>query len=153
MGRRVKRVRVFVSHAAKDRKWVKRLISILQRHGIAYWYSAKHLKGAQQWHDEIGKALVRSNWLVVVLTPDSVKSRWVKREVLFALNDDKYEHHIVPVMAKACQPKRLSWTLGAFQQVDFTGGFDAGCIALLKAFGKRYHNLTKSDPKKSRRNS
>jgi transposase len=30
-----------------------------------------------------------------------------------------------------CDSERISWTLGAFQHVDFRGGFDSGCRQLL----------------------
>jgi hypothetical protein len=39
---------------------------------------------AQQWHDEIGAALRRCDWFVLVLSPHTVESIWVKRELLFS---------------------------------------------------------------------
>lgn len=41
--------------------------------------SKEHIGGAQEWHDEIGAALDRCDWFPVVLSPQSVASRWVKR--------------------------------------------------------------------------
>ena len=72
------------------------------------------------WHDEIGAALERWDWFVVVLSPASVKSRWVKQELLFALNDARYEDRIVPVIHRPCRYRDLSWTLPSFQMIDFT---------------------------------
>lgn len=72
---------VFLSHAAQDRKFATRLSKLLKHHRVAVWYSRKNLRGAQQWHDEIGKALERCDWFLLVLSPDSVKSMWVKREL------------------------------------------------------------------------
>jgi hypothetical protein len=86
---------VFLSHSSKDRAFVSRLARTLKRHGIKYWYSATHIVAAKQWHDEIGRALRRCGWFLVVLTPDAVKSEWVKRELLFALNDDRYNERII----------------------------------------------------------
>ncbi len=102
------------------------------------WYSQTNIVGAQQWHDEIGRALQRCDWFVVVLSPSSVKSRWVKHELVYALNDPRYEDHIVPISYRTCDPSRLSWTLQAFQAVDFTGKFDAGCRDLLRVWGLGY---------------
>jgi len=34
-----------------------------------------HIVAAKQWHDEIGNALSRCDWFIVVLTPDSVRSQ------------------------------------------------------------------------------
>jgi len=65
---------VFLSHSTKDRKFALSLARTLKGHRIPYWYSATHIAIARQWHDEIGKALKRCDWFLVVLTPDAVKS-------------------------------------------------------------------------------
>lgn len=132
---------VFLSHSARDQRFVSRIADVLGEHGVPVWYSATNILGAQQWHDEIGAALNRCDWFVVVLSPSSVKSRWVKREVLFALNDKRFEDRIVPVLFKNCDFGRLSWTLQALQLVSFLDGFDAGCRALLRVWGKGHGRL------------
>lgn len=124
--------KVFLSHSAKDRKFVVRLASILDRSGMPYWYSATHILGAKQWHDEIGRALAQCNWFLVVLTPDSVRSQWVKRELLFALNEERYHERIIPLLYRKCKYSQLSWTLPEYEFVDFTGDFEAGCRQLLR---------------------
>jgi hypothetical protein len=111
---------------------------MLRRHGIPVWHSQTNIVGAQQWHDEIGAALKRCDWFVLILSPNSVKSVWVKREVLFALNDNRYADKIVPVLYRPCDYNQLSWTLSLLQFVDFTGDLDEGCRALLRVWGVGY---------------
>jgi hypothetical protein len=67
---------VFLSHSSKDRNFVVRLVHVLKEHKIRYWYSATHISGAKQWHDEIGRALMRCDWFLIVLTPNAVRSQW-----------------------------------------------------------------------------
>src|ERR1035437_5127578 len=88
---------VFLSHSVKDRRFAERIANVLRCHGVPVWYSGTNIVGAKQWHDEIGKALARCDWFVIVLSPRSVKSPWVKRELLYALNDARYENRIVPI--------------------------------------------------------
>ena len=71
---------VFLSHSSADRAFVARLANVLRSHGIPVWYSDTDIRGAQQWHDEIGSALKRCDWLVLILSPDAVASKWVKSE-------------------------------------------------------------------------
>ncbi len=139
---------VFLSHSSKDRKFVLRLARMLKRHKVRYWYSATHIAGAKQWHDEIGRALARCDWFLVVLTPDSVSSPWVKRELLFALNDARYHERIIPLLRKPCKHPRLSWTLAEFQFVDFSGDFDGGCRRLMQVWGMTYKPKIKHSGKK-----
>jgi len=129
---------VFISHSSRDRDFVVRLTRMLKNHKVRYWYSAAHIAGAKQWHDEIGRALDRCDWFLIVLTPSSVRSQWVKRELLFALNEGRYNERIIPVLRTPCDYARLSWTLPAFQLVDFSGNFDVGCRQLLRMWDTDY---------------
>jgi hypothetical protein len=117
---------VFLSHATRDRAFATKLARLLRRHGLRVWYSRTEIVGAQQWHDEIGTALRQCRWLVVVLSRASVGSRWVKQELLYALNDRRYKNRIVPILYEPCAWASLSWTLKAIQIVDFRNGFKAG---------------------------
>ena len=99
------------------------------------WYSETNLLGAQQWHDEIGAALARCDWFLLILSPHATRSKWVKRELLYALRTPRYEEHILPVRYRDCDTARLSWTLDDAQAVDFTGDFDVGLRALLRTWG------------------
>ena len=121
---------VFVSHSSRDSAFVDWLVSVLRRHRIPVWYSRLDIQGAQQWHDEIGEALQRCDWFIVILSPDAVESKWVKRELLYSLQQDRFEERIAPLLHRACDYEQLSWT-PLMQRVDFTRSFDDGCRELL----------------------
>jgi hypothetical protein len=72
------------------------LADFLGLQGIPVWYSEHRIIGAEQWHDEIGEALQRCDWFAVLLSPHSVRSQWVKRELVYALSDVRYAERIVP---------------------------------------------------------
>ena len=128
----------FLSHSDRNRSFATRLAGQLRRRGIRVFYSRHHLRGAQEWHDEIGAALARCDWFLVVLSPDAVRSEWVKRELLYALQHNQYRGHIAPLLYRTCQPERLSWTLPGFQFVDFRDGLDQGYRELFRMWGMRY---------------
>jgi hypothetical protein len=128
----------FLSHASPDTEAASRLAEFLRGHGVPVWYSRTNILGAQQWHDAIGAALVRCDWFLLALTPAAVESTWVKRELLYALDNPRYENRIVPLLFAPCDVERLSWVLPMFQTIDFQGGFDAGCRELLRTWGISY---------------
>ena len=111
---------------------------MLRRHGLPVWYSRTNIRGARQWHDEIGAALNRCGWFVLVLSPSAVESIWVKRELLFSLEQERFEGKIIPVLFQPCDYERLSWTLSAIQRIDFTQTFEQGCRDLLQVWGVGY---------------
>ena len=63
---------------------------------------------------------------------------WVKRELSYALRDNRYENKIIPLLYQPCDPLQLNWTLTLFQTVDFTRDFDEGCRELLRVWGLGY---------------
>lgn len=85
-----------------------------------------------------GQLLYRCDWFTVILSPQSVASTWVKHELLFALNHNRYKDKIVPVLYQACDYESLSWTLSGFQMIDFTKGFTSGARELLRVWGLGY---------------
>lgn len=126
---------VFLSYSSVDREFANRIAELLRRHYVPVWHSPTSIAGGQHWHDEIGDALERCDWFVILLSPDSVKSVWVKRELVFALEEKRYNKRIVPVVFRACNYRQLSWTLSSRQLVDFIEDFDSGYRALLRIWG------------------
>lgn len=131
---------VFLSHASDDHAFTERLATVLRSHGLPVWYSETDIRGAQQWHDEIGAALDRCDWFCIVLSPHAVDSMWVKRETLYALQQPAYENAIVPLLLAPCDYEQISWVLSSFQHVDFQNDFDTGCRDLLRTWGIGYRS-------------
>ena len=128
---------VFLSHASKDHAQASKLRDLLVAHRIPVWFSPHHIRGAQQWQDEIGQALARCGWFMLLLTPHAIKSMWVKRELNYVLIEKRYENKILPLLFKDCDFQALSWTLTQFQMIDFTKDYWQGCEALLRVWKKR----------------
>jgi hypothetical protein len=84
--------------STRDRAFVERIVAALRRHGIPCWYAPTGILGAQQWQDEIGRALRRCNWFLVVLSRSASRSKWVKRELQYALQDDRYNDRILAIV-------------------------------------------------------
>ncbi|MEH1866107.1 MAG: toll/interleukin-1 receptor domain-containing protein [Nostoc sp.] len=131
----------FLSHSSQDQEFVSKLADVLRHHHIPVWYSKTNILGAQQWHDEIGNALKRCDWFLVVLSPKSVDSMWVKRELIFALQQNRFDNKIVPIIYQPCNYEQLSWVLSSFQMINFQGSFEDGCRDVLRLWGMGYQIL------------
>ena len=110
------------------------LATTLTRHGVPVFFSPENIMGAQQWQTEILSALKRCDWFVVILSPNAINSMWVKREVAYALQDPRYEDHIIPLKYRNCALESLQW-LTLFQMINFGGDFRSGCRELLRVWG------------------
>lgn len=126
---------VFLSHSSLNRGTASEIASTLRNHGVPVWYSPTNIRSAQQWQDEIGKALRRCDWFVVLLSEESVGSKWVKLELNYALSHSQYDEHVLPIRLDGCDPEKLSWTLGIFQQVELNGAPDTAYSQILNTWG------------------
>lgn len=79
-------------------------------------------------------ALERCDWFAVVLSPAAIESKWVKRELGYALVENQYDNRVIPLLYKPCNYKKLAWDLPQFQMVDFTGTFSEGCRDLFRVW-------------------
>lgn len=133
---------IFLSHSSRDQEFALQMVAALRNHGLAVWYAPFDILGAQQWHDEIGAALERCDWFVVILSPHSVNSTWVKRELGYALSEPRLENRIVPVRFVECEVKPLSWILPQLQIIDFTASQADGFTQLLRVWGMGFRGLS-----------
>jgi hypothetical protein len=131
----------FLSHAHRDKSFADRLADTLAAHGIEAWYSVRKIVGAEQWHDEVGDALERCDWFLLVLSTSAVNSIWVKRELVHALDEPRLVGRITPLLLRPCNWKKLSWTLKQIHRVDFRQDYALGCQALLRSWGIDYQPL------------
>jgi tetratricopeptide (TPR) repeat protein len=98
--------RIFISHSSLDRELVEReIISPLRAHGLETWYSTDNIKSASEWEQQIREGLKACDWFLIVLSPRSVASEWVQREVHWAFL--KRKGKIVPVLMETCAPEDL----------------------------------------------
>ena len=70
---------IFVSYARTDRARVAPLVAALERHGWSVWWDPAISPG-QSFDDLIAEELDKASAVVVVWTPASVASRWVRGE-------------------------------------------------------------------------
>lgn len=127
---------VFLSHSSENRATAEALATMLRDHGVPAFYSPINIVGAQQWQNEILGALNRCDWFLVLLSPESVESMWVRREIAYALAERRYENRIVPLKIQDCDLGDAAW-LKLFQMIDFRGDFRSACGELLRVWGFR----------------
>ena len=105
--------RVFVSYSRNDVEFVKKLASDLQALGLDVWWDISGLQGGDNWVSAIQTALERSTFCVVVITQDSMKSKWVANEYTYAMNHDIT---VIPIFLKDC---KLPFSFSTTQYIDF----------------------------------
>ena len=128
---------IFISHSSKDLGFVlSHLKPILTNAGMVAWCSETDMRAAADWEKQIRTALVQTDWFIVVLSPDAQQSEWVQSETHWAL--EHLRGHVIPVMARSCDPYDLHIRLGTLQYIDFRvdpAQAAARLLALIKGTG------------------
>jgi len=81
----------FISHSTKDDEFVRRLYSSLQAKNIRCWFAPEDMKGGDYFHEQIDRAIQLHDRLVVVLSENSIQSKWVEREIRKARKVERAE--------------------------------------------------------------
>lgn len=129
---------IFLSHNHKDKAFVRKLAEHLNSHGIRTWVDEAEIRVGDSLITKIESAIKDFTYLGVILSPNSVTSHWVKKEVNMALTQeiDGEQVKVLPLLIEPCNiPGFLSDKLYA----DFTRDFDDGFETLLKRLTDDLH--------------
>jgi hypothetical protein len=106
---------VFISYSHPDRAYVEELAAHLAYGGIAVWYDYQ-IEVGSRFDSVIQQQIDDCSAVIVVLSPDSVDSEWVRREIGYA---DTRGKPTLPLILRSCDiPLRLV----SSHYEDVTGG-------------------------------
>lgn len=122
---------IFVSYSRLDTSSVDRIIDALRGAGYRVWIDRKSILGARLWRTEIAEAIRDANAFLLVLSPHSVASPNILKELTLS---DQYDKSIVPLLlAETTIPVEMQYSLSGIQLIDwrsFEAGFEDLCRTL-----------------------
>lgn len=81
--------KLFISHSSQDDVFVRELRMTLADHGQAGWIDSRELRGGDPLWSEIQKAIDAASAYAVVVSTNSLQSKWVGKELRYALELQK----------------------------------------------------------------
>jgi TIR domain len=102
-------MQVFLSYDRADETFAKALSSELTSRGLSVWRGEAEVLQGDNWALQVGEALKKSKAMVVLVSPESMQSKWVRREIDFALGDLRYESRLFPVLLRPTED--VPWIL------------------------------------------
>ena len=138
---------VFISYSRKDLTFVEHLAHDLRTAGLEVWYDLSGLEVGMHWGIEIQDAIKKSQYVVIVISPNSIVSEWVEREFIYA---DTRKLKIVPLIYQQCELPLWAVTL---HYVNMEGkNYESHFGELLKVLGVEAGEAAKNvrSPKRPR---
>ncbi len=96
---------IFICHSSTDKPFVRTLKSRLSSYDVAVWVDEDEIRGGDSLIGTISDAIEKMEYLGIVLSPNAVRSKWVKEELELALTNQISDRHIrvVPPLLRQCE--------------------------------------------------
>ena len=120
---------IFISYSSKDREKAEQLTELLVSAGLSVWIDKQGIGAATSWSGEISKAIEDCKALVLLLSPTSIESDNVRKEVSLAAERKK---KILPLdLEPVTLPHDLAYHLAGIQRTSMTN-----IDSIIRALGK-----------------
>jgi hypothetical protein len=115
---------IFISYSREDVDFARYLRAQFETEGYRVWMDEQRLHPGSDWWDEIENNIITCSAFVVVMSPNSAQSKWVKREILCAEDNHR---PIFPILLAG----KVFGRLADLQAEDMIGGITAKLSARL----------------------
>jgi len=107
---------IFISYKREDRELAERVVHLLRAEGRSVWWD-DGITPHQAWDDMIEQEINAAHAVIVLWSPRSVASEWVRSEAHYAQAHGK----LVPVMIETCN---LPIAFALRQAIDLSGDLE-----------------------------
>ena len=102
-------MKVFLSYALDDKEAARDFARRLSEEGLDVWFDEWQLQPGDNWSKEVGRALDQSDAMIVLITPEAMKSKGVRGEIEYALMTPRFEGLLIPLVLKPSD--EMPWIL------------------------------------------
>ena len=146
---------IFISHASKDDEFVKKLREALEGQRLSVWVDSRNLRGGDKLAPEIDKAIEKARQVIVVFSPNTINSPWVRKELQKAQQVEGQRkdkgYSVIPLLLPGVEPTALAlWFDEEPVAVPIQlkpGGLSEALPAILAALGE--HLPTDQQPQQA----
>lgn len=116
---------VFISYSSDDKEKASQLAFDLIHRGYRVWFDKWEILAGQSIVDEVFSGILESEFLVVILTKSSCKSRWVQEELATGklAEIERRRTSVIPVLLERCE---IPAPLKSKHYADFTESWLSG---------------------------
>src|SRR5215207_1662155 len=126
---------VFISYSRKDNEAVDEIVARLNSDGVDVWIDREAIRAGDLWREAIVKAVDNAYTCVLMLSPNSVASENVRKEVDLADGADK---GFVPLLLVPVElPAQLRYQLAGIQWIEYYRDPEVKYAELLKVLRAR----------------
>ncbi|MEK6221509.1 MAG: SUMF1/EgtB/PvdO family nonheme iron enzyme, partial [Chloroflexota bacterium] len=120
---------IFLSHSQKDNDIMLQVKKHLEGAGFSVWIDEDLERGSPDRQKAIEVSIRECYCLVVLLSPDSFKSKWVRKEVSLAAQMQRW---VLPILIRGERKEMIPIALEKAQYIDLRSDMEMGLIKLVE---------------------
>lgn len=132
-----KKIKIFISHASKDKEFSRKLRNSLNEQNFDTWFDEDDILVGDDFIESIERGLEESDFIIIVLSRNFSKGPWAQKEYRTALTEQitNGKTKILPIKYKDSNPPPM---LNSISHADFSKDFDQGLNVLLRSIRLRH---------------
>ena len=116
-------MKVFLSHLSTNKDLVRKISDELKKWDMDLWDDTYEIYPGDNWAQVTSQALEESQAMIVLLTPESLDSKWINWAIDFALSNAAYKHRLIPVLVgdpNSFEREKIPWIFKHLKVVTLT---------------------------------
>jgi len=125
---------VFLSYASQDKEFARKIANRIKAHGVRVWLDELELAWGDSIVEKINSAISSSDYIIFLVSPNSVKSEWCRDELTTALARDLTERDvsIMPVLISDLRDSEIPIALKNIKWLDLRKNYERNIDLLVK---------------------
>lgn len=127
---------IFMCHSGEDKEFVRKLAGSLRKYGVKVWLDESELVAGDSLHMRIQEGIVRSSFMLVVISKRSLRRPWIVRELTAGLAQElkRQKVFVIPALL-GVSARALPALLADKLAVDFGSNYGLALKAILRRLG------------------
>ncbi|MEG4304198.1 TIR domain-containing protein [Microcoleus sp. D3_18a_C4] len=118
---------VFISYSEQDRETMEKIRNSLRRESLTVWTNITDIQTGEDFQRAIDRGIEQTDNLVYLVSPDSVQSEFVRKELEYAVSLHK---RLIPILVRETPPESIPKALQGVQYIDLTDNVEEGDYVL-----------------------
>src|SRR2546425_11658911 len=111
-------MKVYISYDSSDLNVVREIATALSKAKHEVWLDYERVAPGDNFAEKLARGLKQSDAIITVISPEAMKSKFVRADIEYALTTPKLEGRLIPVMVKPT--KDVPWILQEINLIDVT---------------------------------
>ena len=130
----------FISYSSADSEVASKLAADLRTQDLGVWFDRWEIRVGDSLLDKINEGIKSKDFLIVLLSPASARSEWVRKELNAAMQREMREKRpvVLPCLLEVCD---LPPFLEDKKYADFSQDYATGLGTLVRAIKDHHSDL------------